>query len=230
MPNWCYNELEVQGEASELRKFVDATKTTYKDGETGETKETIGLNHLFPCPEELSNTVSGWLGDGEEQKKLEEQQKRNIEKYGHQDWYSWCNANWGTKWGACDFDWTSFFDGEMEANAKYIGAYFQSAWSPAEGLIKEISKQFPTLVFSLVYTEESDAYAGCSVFRDGVMLAEEGEEPEIPKEIEALLEDKKKSEDEKWDEYYDALSEWRTEYSDKYREKRDALVANVLVS
>jgi hypothetical protein len=222
MPNWCYNELEVHGETSELQRFVDATKTTYKDEETGETKEVIGLNHLFPCPKELSDTVSGWLGDGEEQKKLEEQQKRNIEKYGHQDWYSWCNANWGTKWGACDFDWTSFFDDKMEENAQYIGAYFQSAWSPAEGLIKEISKQFPTLVFSLVYTEESHAFAGCSVFRDGKLLAEEGEEPQIPEGVEEL------AEKDDMDEYYEAMSDWQTEYSDKYRERRDSLVAKAL--
>lgn len=222
MPNWCYNELEVHGETSELQRFVDATKTTYKDEETGETKEVIGLNHLFPCPKELSDTVSGWLGDGEEQKKLEEQQKRNIEKYGHQDWYSWCNANWGTKWGACDFDWTSFFDDKMEENAQYIGAYFQSAWSPAEGLIKEISKQFPTLVFSLVYTEESHAFAGCSVFRDGKLLAEEGEEPQIPEGVEEL------AEKDDMDEYYEAMMDWQTEYSDKYRERRDSLVAKAL--
>jgi len=222
MPNWCYNELEVHGETSELQRFVDATKTTYKDEETGETKKEVGLNHLFPCPKELSDTVSGFLGDGEEQKKLEEQQKRNIEKYGHQDWYSWCNANWGTKWGACDFDWTSFFDDKMEEKAQYIGAYFQSAWSPAEGLIKEISKQFPTLVFSLVYTEESHAFAGCSVFRDGKLLAEEGEEPQMPEGLEEL------AEKEDMDDYYEAMSDWQNEYSDKYREMRDSLVANAL--
>lgn len=26
----------------------------------------------------------------------------NIKKYGHKDWYSWRNANWGTKWNAYD--------------------------------------------------------------------------------------------------------------------------------
>lgn len=224
MPNWCYNELEVHGETSELQRLADATKTTYKDEETGETKEVIGLNHLFPCPEELSNTVSGWFGDSEEQKKLEDKQQENIKKYGHKDWYDWCYANWGTKWGACEFEWNSFTqeDGKVEVGAEYIGAYFQSAWSPAEGLIKEISKQFPTLVFSLVYTEESHAFAGCSVFRDGKLLAEEGEEPQMPEGVEEL------AEKDDMDEYYEAMSDWQTEYSDKYRDKRDSLVANAL--
>jgi hypothetical protein len=224
MPNWCYNELEVHGEVSELRRLVDATKTTYKDEETGKTKETTGLNHLFPCPEELTNTVSGWLGDGEDQKKLEEKQEVNIKKYGHRDWYSWCCSNWGTKWGACEFDWTSFIteNDKVDDDAKYIGAYFESAWSPAEGLIRQISKQFPTLVFSLVYTEEGDAFVGCSVFRNGEMKYEEGEEPQMPKKL-AKLFDK--------DDIHEALdqqSDWRTEYSDVYREKRSEAVAKLL--
>ena len=226
MPNWCYNELEVHGEVSELQRLVDATKTTYKDDETGETKETLGLNHLFPCPQELSDTTSGWFSDEQEQKKLKEQQEANIKKYGHKDWYDWCHDNWGTKWGACEFEWTSFTyaTGTVEADAEYIGAYFQSAWSPAEGLVKEVSKQFPTLVFSLVYTEESHAFAGCSVFRDGKLLAEEGEEPKMPESIDAL------AEKEDMDDYYEAMNDWQTEYTDKYRELRDSLVANTIGS
>ena len=223
MPNWCYNNLEVQGEVSELQRLVDATKTTHKDKETGETEEIFGLNHLFPCPEELSNTVSGWLGNGEEQKKLEEKQEANIKKYGHKDWYEWCCSNWGTKWGACDFDWTSFFteNDKVEDDAKYINAYFQSAWSPAEGLVREISKQFPTLVFSIVYTEESDAFVGCSVFRDGNLLGEEGEEPEMPKDIQELFANPE-------EDAYEKADEWRNDVQGKYEVMRDHLVAKAL--
>ena len=224
MPNWCYNNLEVHGEVSELQRLVDATKTTHKDEETGETEEIVGLNHLFPCPEELSNTVSGWLGDGEEQKKLEKQQKANIKKYGHKDWYDWCCANWGTKWGASDFDWTSSFDknDKVEVDAKYINAYFQSAWSPAEGLVKEISKQFPTLVFSIVYTEESDAVVGCSVFRDGNLLGEEGEDSEMPKEIQELFTNGNE------DEAFEKANDWRNDVQETYEVMRDHLVAKAL--
>jgi len=229
MPNWCDNQLEVVGDRDELQRFVDATKNNNEEG-------SHGLNHLFPIPEQLVETTSGWFSDPDEQAKQTAKEEANVAKFGHKDWYDWALENWGSKWGATNFDWTSF-DYELDEDGvlhgapssvlkvkdtdKYIGANFQSAWGPCDGLIKTISTQFPTLIFSVVSTEESDAFACYSIFRNGELLAEDGETPEMPAEIMKLGETND-------DSFYERLMDWQTEYQDKWNDKADKALQELM--
>lgn len=209
MPNWCYNNMDIYGDRDELQKFVDATKIVAEDGTV-----QYGLNHLFPIPAELQATKSAFYGDPVEQAKQNAIEEANIAKYGYKDWYHWaCDPdNWGTKWGACDFDWKSF---DVDDNYivgptdTYISAYYETAWSPADGLISNISAKFPKLVFGVVYTEESDAFAGYSICREGKLVISEGEEPERPAELEALYEKDP-------DAFYQALNDWQCDVQDRW--------------
>jgi hypothetical protein len=229
MPNWCDNQLEVVGDRDELQRFVDATKNNNEEG-------SHGLNHLFPIPEQLVETTSGWFSDPDEQAKQTAKEEANVAKFGHKDWYDWALENWGSKWGASNFQWTSF-DYELDEESvlhgapssvlkvkdtdKYIGANFQSAWGPCDGLIKTISTQFPTLIFSVVSTEESDAFACYSIFRNGELLAEDGETPKMPAEIMKLGE----TDD---DSFYERLMDWQTEYQDKWNGKADKALQELM--
>ena len=92
----------------------------------------------------------------------------NEKNYGHRDWYSWCNAEWGTKWG--DYDTTL-----LKSEPKKIKITFQSAWSPPiEGLMK-IAAKWPALKFSLRYYEQGMAFKGHLVLKgDEVLKQEQG--------------------------------------------------------
>lgn len=222
MPNWCYNNIEIYGDRDELQKFVDATKTTAEDGVV-----EYQLNHLFPIPAELQATPSAWYGDAEKQAEQIALEQANIAKYGYKDWYDWAYdpKNWGTKWGACDFDWKSFDMDDnyiVGPNETYISAYYQSAWGPADGLIRNISAKFPNLTFSVVSTEESDAFACFSIFRNGNLLAEGGEEPQRPAELEKLA-------DEDTDAFYEQLGDWQCEVSDRWAAEADKALGRILV-
>ena len=233
MPNWCDNQLEVVGDRDELQRFVDATKNNNEEG-------SHGLNHLFPIPEQLVETTSGWFSDPDEQAKQTAKEEANVAKFGHKDWYDWALENWGSKWGASNFQWTSF-DYELDEESvlhgapssvlkvkdtdKYIGANFQSAWSPCDGLIKTISTQFPTLIFSVVSTEESDAFACYSIFRNGEVVVEDGEQPQMPKELEEYL---AKDENNGSDEYFEMLHNWQLEYQDKWNSEADKALQNLM--
>lgn len=214
MPNWCYNRMEIMGSQDDLQQFVDATKIVAEDGTVG-----YGLNHLFPIPAELQATPSAWYGDAEKQAEQTALEQANIAKYGYKDWYDWAcdNKNWSTKWGACDFDWTSFDIDDnytVRPNETYISAYYQTAWGPADGLIRNISAKFPNLVFSVVSTEESDAFACYSIFRNGCLVSEGGEEPVRPDELEQLYEKDP-------DAFFDALNDWQCEVQDKWATEAD---------
>jgi hypothetical protein len=83
------------------------------------------LNEFIPVPQELKDTVSGFHGDPEKQRELEEQTARNVEKYGAGNWYDFCVQEWGTKWdtgeqGASD----------IHPGGKMLHTAFDTAWAP----------------------------------------------------------------------------------------------------
>ena len=113
MPNWCNNTLELHHDDPKM--IVRAFNAIQDDR---------FFSEFVPCPQELSETVSGFHGKGTpEQADLERKQKENIEKYGYADWYSWSCANWGTKWEICE----PFCNGHDE---NYLTMSFDTAWSP----------------------------------------------------------------------------------------------------
>lgn len=151
MPNWCYQNLHIRGDYNERTRLIESVRTD-KGHE---------LTQLHPCPQELRDTISGWTNDPKVQAEREEQYAKNKAKYGYSSWYEWGNNEWDTKWGDCATE----LDEHDEGTTLFR---FESAWSPAVALIRNISAQFPTLTFGLTYTEESNAFAGWTVFRNGV--------------------------------------------------------------
>lgn len=69
-----------------------------------------------------------------------------IKPYPNGKWdYDWCVEHWGTKWNANPEDIVTDHDG-MGDVAEY---YFDTAWSPPEGIYEELVKKFK------IGTEES---------------------------------------------------------------------------
>jgi hypothetical protein len=117
------------------------------------------LNEFCPVPADLQ-IVSGRVGDDAdaEQKKLEDQTKANLEKYGYGNWYDYCVAEWGTKWDVgCEGSTDVHPDGKM------LHTYFDSAWSPPIGAYEKLE----ALGFGVnaMYYEGGMGYAG--VYSDG---------------------------------------------------------------
>jgi hypothetical protein len=187
MPNWCFQNLHVYAKTEqEVLAFVDAIKVQGEDNK-------FSLNQLHPMPKCLEGSTKGFFSNEDEQKALEEQSKKNIEECGHANWYDWANDEWSTKWGACDVSYE--YDGAVKDGHEAI-IKFESAWCPAVELIRNISSKFPTLVFSLSYTEESDAFAGVEVFVQGFCEGEFSIEPDFDDLPDA---------DENQDAWFDAL-------------------------
>lgn len=172
MPNWCFQNLTVYGRSEEdVKPFLEAIKV--KDGKK---ENELSLNQLHPMPKCLEGSTSGFFSDEEKQKELEEQGKRNLEECGYKDWYDWANEEWSTKWGACDVE---LLDDHKGSDGYYAQLKFESAWCPAINLIRTISSKYPRLMFSLSFTEESDAFAGVEVFVQGFCEGEFGIEPQF---------------------------------------------------
>lgn len=88
----------------------------------------------------------------------------NLEKHGHQDWYSWSIANWGTKWNAYSVS----DDGETIT--------FDTAWSTPLPVIQKLSEMFPDVKITLKFADEDFGY-NCGEI---VLLAGDSIEENIP--------------------------------------------------
>lgn len=112
MPNWCNNTVELSHENPEM--MARAVKS-FNDGSF--------LAEFVPVPEDLQ-IVAGYVGEGDAQKNLEEQEKANEAKYGYKNWYDYCVNEWGTKWDIEPYEPVTLQeDGRLTMS-------FDSAWSP----------------------------------------------------------------------------------------------------
>ena len=146
MPNWCSNHITVRGDnPAEIQRLAAA----FADS---------GLcNAVIPVPQDLTDTVSGFLGSGDEQKALEAKTAANIEKYGYGNWYDYQVANWGTKWDVtCD-------SVEIDEDGLGFSGTFDSAWSPPMGVAEALVEQGYEV--TLYYYEPGMGY--CGKFVDG---------------------------------------------------------------
>ena len=114
MPNHCMNQVTLvcssDAAAQAIRKHP-----TWKEG-------MLDFNTLVPEPPEL-------LESTEEEATLEELRA----KHGHDNWYDWRLANWGTKWNAydCELDDSQIKQGVLDYR-------FDTAWGPPFGVCRRL--------------------------------------------------------------------------------------------
>lgn len=155
MPNHCSNTVVVIGDAAEVAKFNE-----WLDDGKGL------LNKILPTPIQLTKTMSGFHGDPEKQKLLEEQEKKNVEEFGFKNWYDWNISNWGTKWDV---------DAEVDDFGNLDGQVimcFQSAWSPPQKAISLLAEKFNKLNIRHSYIEEGVGFVGYDEYADGKLTNE----------------------------------------------------------
>lgn len=166
MPNWCDNRLYIAGDTETIKTFIE--KVTVPDDQQEKRGQRYDiLGNLYPTPQELKDTVSGWSADEAVQSERNKQYEANKAKYGSKDWYDWNIKNWGTKWGDCDtyiVDEEPFITPDGRGHIEFV---FQSAWSPALEGIAHITKMFPSLEFACSYAEEGMGFYGFCTFIEG---------------------------------------------------------------
>ena len=131
MPNYCENDLAVEGPRDVIEEFIK-----FAAGES-----PFDFNKFVPYPE----NSSGWmmrskLGTGSTR-------ERTIKKrHAAEDGYStggrdWCVSNWGTKWPACDVE-------VGEPAPRYGGKtweivlHFKTPWSPPTPVIAKAAERY----------------------------------------------------------------------------------------
>lgn len=141
MPNWCNNNLTITHEDPAM------IKRAYDALERGEF-----LNEFIPVPESLK-IVAGFLGDPDEQAKLEADTKRNVETLGYGNWYDYCVGEWGTKWDVGEQGCS-----DIHPDGTTLHTYFDSAWSPPVNAYQKLEALGFTV--DAMFYEPGMAFAG----------------------------------------------------------------------
>ena len=150
MPNWCYNRVNVYGDAD----TVDQVKEIYEIFENNNDP----FHKIFPIPD-FKN-----IPNDKGELPILEQQKNDKgeivwETYNFPDgtnddrWYHWCIHNWGTKWEP------DMADIEYE-DSEILALTFNTASSPPEGSVAKLREKYPDLSFSCFYDEPGMEIAG----------------------------------------------------------------------
>lgn len=119
MPNWCSNYVIFKNTNELLmQQLVDA----YNSGDL--------MQNFRPCPQELKDTVAGSPAGEEERAENERKKVRNLQQYGHETWYDWQVANWGTKWDVGKEEYEPEAKIKRKKGVASVELSFNSAWSP----------------------------------------------------------------------------------------------------
>jgi len=170
MPNWCENELYIEGPKEELDRFKREAA-----GENG----CLDMNAFIPYPVQFLNqdkifklSIDEAIAEAEaEGEVLSKEQKAEVYFRIHKDLkdgfnsggYEWCVKNWGTKWNFCD----PTLAREDDDSLYYE---FATAWSPPEPVIRKMGERFPMLLFELRYFEGAMEFNGILEIEGGQVV------------------------------------------------------------
>ena len=201
MPNWTGNELTILGPIEEINRF-EADRLAALKANDCDMEQVITFHMILPMPQELKGTQGGprpmreaeirqmaaqynWSEESL-QAALEKQMTDELEakldglkaKYGSDNWYDWCCANWGTKWDACHaaYDRIAYeLPGFSSDPARdRIRITFDTAWAAPEPVIHALVRKYPNLNFVHVYSYEGEENTDFTVdyrMNEGVLEA-----------------------------------------------------------
>ena len=177
MPNWCFNGLTIEGNPESVKKLMTQMNKPFKSKHDSwnpanhqmEIKESLYPNPVFAFHNIYNHIEAGipedvYMGQPDRSLSLQEQMKFKTN-----DWYSFNVREWGTKWDVAVAPDDTYPDTNMEETANgdnHVVHYnFNTAWSPPMPAVSKLSAQYPDLLFTLSYEEETGWGGECEFLR-----------------------------------------------------------------
>lgn len=180
MPNHCNNKLGITGPIKDVEDFI-VIVTNESPAPDADKYELF--KNLIPMPKALEGTTSPSKENDEEL----------LSQYGANNWYDWCNTNWGTKWGDYNLSAENIeyiteikypvlengdkdYDNGVSVLTDYASIHFEydTAWAPGcNKLADAIVNRFPTLNGFIAYEEPGMCFAGHLIFSKGEIVVDQ---------------------------------------------------------
>lgn len=168
MPNWVYNTLEVEVIEADPKQLVDLVSqlntpfTIQHENWDVEKGQMLFKDYMY------SNPVFAFWNivkptDLETYKLQKDPSVPDMTFMGN-NWYEWNVRNWGTKWDVALSDDEKDRETTLDmTDVDSVTYQFNTAWSPATEAILNLSSQYPELVFTFIYREETGWGGDCLI-------------------------------------------------------------------
>ena len=145
MPNWCSNEVTIEGTKEDMAKFIEECFTDFKG------TPVLDFAKVLPEPDYNKPQKDGTHNKGV-QKELHDVMP---------DWWNWRNLHWGTKWNLLPSPEGNLTGYELVGQTdSFIELDFDTAWSPPSGIYAAIYEKYPSLAINWFYREDGCQLAG----------------------------------------------------------------------
>jgi len=164
MPNWCSNNVFIDGERESVQRFVEYVAL-------GDSP--FSLQAILPMPDDLTiamhpvRIVTQVEYDEYEPQHddgrpiTQEMSDRFTRLYGYDNWHDWRVANWGTKWDTDGREVRSWITPRIRQLARAKARFdFNTAWGPPVGIYRALVKKFPKLHIEWPYVHEGNQSLG----------------------------------------------------------------------
>ena len=190
MPNWVYNGLTIEGKPESVKQLMEQMNQPFHvlhDTWNTETQQQEKKDVLYPNPvfafwniiaptnmdeycnqpkrSELNPKDENWLED-----------TNRIAKEDN-SWYPWNSRNWGVKWDVAVSSEDKYPETTVEDSANgenHVVHYnFNTAWGVPLPALEKLSEQYPDLLFTLSYEEETGWGGEMEILRGKVISESE---------------------------------------------------------
>jgi hypothetical protein len=181
MPNWVYNGLTIEGSPEQVDKLVEQMNKPFVDyiKPNGDLAYSVTqrkyVNPIFSFRNIIAPTDLDAY-HSQPPTKSPDQTFADYMKFESNDWYNFNNREWGTKWDVAvaedDKYPTTYMEGPVVNGENKVVYYnFETPWSRPMPALEKLSEQYPTLLFTLSYQEETGWGGELEILR-GVVISE----------------------------------------------------------
>ena len=178
MPNWVYNGLTIEGSPDSVNALIEQLNqpfTKIHDNWNTETMQMEKKRVIYSKP-----TFAFWniVKPTDLEAYNGPQPTVDLSKpirFDSNHWYDWNVRNWGTKWDVANQDVESvyndtYMEGPVENGGNLAVYYnFNTAWGVPEAALVNLSSQYPTLLFTLNYQEETGWGGEMEILRGNII-------------------------------------------------------------
>lgn len=177
MPNWVYNGLTIEGKPESVKALMEQLNQPFKMVHDHWNMETMAQEKKLTT---YSNPVFAFwniIKPTDMEAYWAEPAKREGGQitFDSDHWYDWNIRNWGTKWDVAVSNDDKYSDTNMEDTVNgenHVVHYnFNTAWSRPLPVLFKLSEQYPDLLFTHSYEEETGWGGEMEILR-GVPISE----------------------------------------------------------
>ena len=174
MPNWVYNGLTIEGNPESITKLVEQMNqpfTVIHDSWDSNVMSMRKIATSYSAPIfAFWNIIKPTDMEAYYSQRDHTKNISDAMKFEGNDWYDFNVREWGTKWDVGVSNDEEHPDTYMEgpiANGENLVVYynFNTAWSRPLPALEKLSAQYPTLLFTLSYEEETGWGGECEFLR-----------------------------------------------------------------